>query len=204
MQAHHVDEVLGGQGGQIALVVDDGVIHRHGADHDGALVGQLLAERLGVAVAGQVHDGLCAHVDGAHHLFHLDVVVLAVAGDAKVDVDLGAQHGADALGVQAGVVLVGRDGDLALGDQLPDLFNGAVLLLGHDLHFRGDDALAGGVHLGGVSLHGLFLHFDVYAVCDASGGGKVPEQTRRPRYARSNWIPAPPQKNAVFMKKLLT
>ena len=122
VEADHIDEVLCGQGGQVALVVDDRVIHRHGADHHRALVGQLLAEGLGVAVAGQVHDGLGAHVDGAHDLLHLDVVILAVAGDAQVDVDLGAQHAADALGVEAGVVLVGGDGHLALRDPLPDLF----------------------------------------------------------------------------------
>ena len=133
--------------------MDDRVIHRHGADHDRALVGQLLAEGLGVAMAGQIHNGLCAHVHGAHHLLHLDVVILAVAGDAQIDVDLGAQHAADALRVQAGVVLVGRDGDLALGHQLTDLLRGAVLLLGDDLHFLGHDALAGRVHLCGVILH---------------------------------------------------
>ena len=154
VQTHHVDEVLRGQGGEVALVVDDRVIHRHGADHDRALVGQLLAEGLGVAVAGQVHDGLCAHVDCAHDLLHLDAVVLAVAGDAEVDVDLGAKHGADALGVEAGVMLVGRDGHLALGDQLTDLLDGTVLLLGDRLHLGRDDALACGIHLCGVSLHG--------------------------------------------------
>ena len=42
-------------------------------------------------------------------LLHLDVVVLAVAGDAEVDVDLGAEHGADALRVQAFVQAVSRD-----------------------------------------------------------------------------------------------
>ena len=153
VQADHIHEVLRRQGGEVALVVDDRVIHRHGADHDRALVGQLLAEGLGVAVAGQVHNGLCAHVHGAHHLLHLDVVILAVAGDAQIDVDLGAQHAADALRVQAGVVLVGRDGDFALGHQLTDLLRGAVLLLGDDLHFLGHDALAGRVHLCGVILH---------------------------------------------------
>ena len=153
VQAYHIDEVLCGQLSQIALVVDDRIVHRHSADHHRALVGQLLAEGLGVAVAGQVHNGLCAHVHGAHHLLHLDVVILAVAGDAQIDVDLGAQHAADALRVQAGVVLVGRDGDFALGHQLTDLLRGAVLLLGDDLHFLGHDALAGCVHLCGVILH---------------------------------------------------
>ena len=153
MQADHINEILCRQGGQVALVVDDRVIHGHRADHDRALVGQLLAERLGVAMAGKIHDGLGTHVDGAHHFLHLDVIILAVAGDTQVDVDLGAQHAAHALGVEAGVVLVGGDGHLALRDPLPDLFGGAVLFLGHDLHFGGHDALAGGVHLCGVSLH---------------------------------------------------
>ena len=155
MQAHHVDEVLCGQFSQIPLIVDDRVVHRYGADHHGALVGQLLPEGLGVAVAGQVHDGLGPHVHGTHDLLHFNVVVLAVPGDAKVHIDLGAQHAADALRVQAFVMLVGRDGHLAFGHQLPDLLRGAVLLFGHDLHLRGDDALAGGIHLGGVSLHRL-------------------------------------------------
>ena len=157
VQTHHIDEVLCSQLCQIALVVDDRIVHRHGADHHRALVGQLLAEGLGVAVAGQVHDGFRAHIDGAHHLFHLHVVILAVAGNAQVHVDLGAQHGADALGVQAGVVLVGGNGHLALSHQLTDLLRGAVFLFGHDLHFRRDDALAGSVHLCGVVLHGTFL-----------------------------------------------
>ena len=155
VQAHHIDEVLCSQLSQIPLVVDDRIIHRHSADHHRALVGQLLAEGLGVAVAGQIHNGFCAHVHGAHHLLHLNVVVLAVAGDAKVHVDLGAQHGANALGIQALVVLVGGDGYLALGDPLADLLGGAVFLFGYDLHLRGDDALAGGIHLGGISLHTL-------------------------------------------------
>jgi len=155
VQTHHIDEVLCSQLCQIALVVDDRIVHRHGADHHRALVGQLLAEGLGIAVAGQVHDGFGAHVDGAHHLLHFHIVVLAVAGNAKIHVDLGAQHGADALGVQALVVLVGGDGNLALSDPLADLLGGAIFLFCHDLHLRRDDALAGSIHLGGISLHTL-------------------------------------------------
>ena len=79
VQTHHIDEVLCRQGGEVALVVDDRVVHRHSADHDGAFVGQLLTEGLGIAVAREVHDGLCAHVDGAHDLLHLHIIVLAVS-----------------------------------------------------------------------------------------------------------------------------
>ena len=91
----------------------------------------------------------------AEEIKEADVVILAVAGNAEVYVDLGAEHGADALGVQALVVLVGRDGDLALSDPLADLLGGAVFLFCHDLHLRRDDALAGGIHLGSISLHTL-------------------------------------------------
>ena len=74
-------------------------------------------------------------------------------------------------GFEAGVMLVGRDGHLALGDQLTDLLDGAVLLLGHRLHLGRDDALAGGIHLCGVSLHGCKSSENTlsYLSCTASG-----------------------------------
>ena len=37
----------------------------------------------------------------AEEIKEADVVILAVAGDAQIDVDLGAQHAADALRIQA-------------------------------------------------------------------------------------------------------
>ena len=37
------------------------------------------AERLRVSVAGQIHDRLSAHIDRAHHLLHLDIVIFAVS-----------------------------------------------------------------------------------------------------------------------------
>ena len=157
VKAHHVDEVLGGEGAQVPLVVDDAVVHRHGADHGGALGHQLFPEGLGVPVGGQVHDGLGPQVDGALHLFHLDVIVLAVPGDPQVHVDLGAQHAAHALGVQAGVGLVGADGHLAFCHQLHQPLQRHVFLLRHGLHLWGGNALAGGVHLGGVFHRSVLL-----------------------------------------------
>ena len=160
VEAHHVDKVLGGEGAQVPLVVDDAVVHRHGADHGRALGHQLSPEGLGVPVGGQVHNGLGPQFDGAHHLLHLNIVVLAVPGDTQVHVDLGAQHAAHPLWVQAGMALVGADGHLALGHQLHELFQGHTLFFGHSLHLGRGNALAGGVHLGGVSFHRLFLpHF---------------------------------------------
>ena len=60
VQSDHVDEILGGQGSQVPLVMDDAVIDRNGSDHHRAFPGQFLAEGLGVAVAGKVHDGFSA------------------------------------------------------------------------------------------------------------------------------------------------
>ena len=47
VQAHHVDEVLRGQGGKVALIVDDGIVHGHSADHHGALVRSASGGRAG-------------------------------------------------------------------------------------------------------------------------------------------------------------
>ena len=51
VQAHHVDKIFCGERVEVALVVDDAVIHRHSADHGRALGGELAAEGLCVAVA---------------------------------------------------------------------------------------------------------------------------------------------------------
>ena len=153
VQAHNVDEVLGGQRVQVALVVDDGVVHRHGADHRRALGGELRAEGLGVAVGREVHDGVRAHVHGGHHLLHLHIVVLAVARHAEIDVNLRAQHRAHALGIEALVPLVGADDHLSLGHQRHELLYAHALLLRHAPELFGDDPLAGRLHLGRVFPH---------------------------------------------------
>ena len=102
-------------------------------------------------MAGKVHDGLSAHIHGAHHLLHFHVVILAVPAHAQVHVDFGAQHGANALGVQAGVRFVGGDDHLALRHQSHQFVHRQLLFLGDGLHLRGHNALAGRVHLGGVN-----------------------------------------------------
>ena len=169
MEADHVDEVPGRQGSQVPLVVDDAVIDGHGTDHGGTLPGQLLPEGLGIAVGGQVHDGLRPHMDSGHDLLHLHIVVLAVPGHPQVHVDLGAQHGAHTVGVQAGVEPVGADGHLTPGHQVPDLLLGTVLLGGHRLHFGGDDPLSGCFHLCGILSHG-----DSSFQTDCFSSAKVP------------------------------
>src|SRR5699024_3912367 len=118
VQADNVNKIFGGECGEISLIVDHAVIDRHRTDHDRAFSRQLLAEGLCVPMAGEVHDRLCSEIDGAHHLLHLDVIVLAVSRYAEIDVDLCAEHAAHALRIQAGVALVGADRHLALCHEL--------------------------------------------------------------------------------------
>ncbi len=122
VQADHVEKILRRERGQIPLVVDHAVIDRNGADHRRTFAGQFPAERPGIAVAGEIHDGFRAQPDGAQDLFHLDVIVLAVPGHAKVHIDLRAQHTADPLGFQAGMALVRGDHGPAAGDKFHQLF----------------------------------------------------------------------------------
>ena len=148
VQADHVNEVVGAERGEIALVVNDRVVDGDGAHHRGALAAELAPEGLRVAVAGEVHDGLCTELDGTSDLFHLDVVVFDVTADTKVDVDLGPEHAPNAVWVQARVRVVGRDDHLTLGDPGANLLDCPVLLLCHHLHLGRDSALASRSHLG--------------------------------------------------------
>src|SRR5699024_7970276 len=50
VEADLLDEIPGGQGGQVSLVVEHAVVDGHGADHGRALGGQFAAAGLGVPV----------------------------------------------------------------------------------------------------------------------------------------------------------
>ena len=150
----HPQEILWGDFQQILLQVANGVVHGYGADHGGGLCNQLPAEGVGFTIIAQVHNGLCAKLQGQVHLLHLHVVAVAVAGDAQVDVDLGAESSADALRGNGGVVDVTGNGHFTLGDQLAKRFRLHVLLFGDQLHFRRHNAPLCGFHLGFVSSHG--------------------------------------------------
>ena len=147
MAADHIEEVLRLDGDEGLLQVADGVVHGHGADHGRRLLDELGAERLGFAAVGKVHDGLGAKLDGRIDLLPLDGFVGKVAGDAQVDVYLGAQALADAFGRQRRVVDVGRDGDAAGGDALADELRAAAFLLGDHAHGGRDLPRAGEVDL---------------------------------------------------------
>ena len=84
VKPYHVDEILGRQCGQVPLVMDHAVIHRHSADHSRALTGELLTEGLGIAVGRQVHNGLCPHVHRRHNFLHFHVVIFAISGNTQV------------------------------------------------------------------------------------------------------------------------
>ena len=157
VHAQHVEPLGGRDVAQGLAVVHHGVVDGHRADDGGALRGQLAAERPRVAIGGEVHDALGAHAHRVGDLLHLHVEVAPVAARAEVHVDLGAQREADAVGIEARMVHVGRDHRLALGDECAQVGDVDALLGGDGLHLRGRDALAGGVHLGCVCGHGRGL-----------------------------------------------
>ena len=194
MAAHHVEEVLRLDGDKGLLQIADGVVHGHGADHGRRLLDELGAERLGFATVGQVHDGLGAKLDGRVDLLPLDGFVGKVAGDAQVDVDLGAQALADALGRQRRVMNVGRDGDAAGGDALADELGAAAFLLGDHAHGGRDLPRAGEVDLRdevrGFVTHRCSLRWHypcrfggsrlmrgLLSACPAHGASKLPRYT---------------------------
>ena len=150
----HPEKVLSGDLQQVLFQVPDGVIHGHRADHGRGQVDQLAAEGIGLAVVGQVHDGLGAEVQGHADLVHLCFIVVRVPGNAQVDVDLGPQTFADAFRAQGFVSDIGGNGDLAQGHPPAQFFRVHVLLLGHGLHLRRQDPFLGCFHLGMVLSHG--------------------------------------------------
>ena len=155
MQANDIDEILCRERCKVALIVNHAVIHGNRADHGRTFTGQFAAERLGVAVAGQIHDCLRAHIYRSHDLLHFDIVILAVTGHAEIDVDLGAKHGTHTVRFDAGMQLIGADRDLSFGNKVTDFFLGSVFLCGDCFHFGCDDTASCGVHLCCVVSHNL-------------------------------------------------
>ena len=92
VQTNNVDEILCSKCGKVTLIVDNAVVNGNSSDHRRTFGCQLAAERLCVAVGREIHYRLCAHIDSRHNLFHFNVVVLAVTGNAEVDIYLRAEH----------------------------------------------------------------------------------------------------------------
>ena len=102
---------------------------------------------MGLAVVGQIHNGFRAHLHRHFDLVHFQLVVLRVAGNAEIHIDLGAQPVADTLGGQRGVVHIGGDGNGAGGHPLAHPFGCAVFFFRHRGDLGSDDAVLGGIHL---------------------------------------------------------
>ena len=133
MEPYHVNKILGGQGSEVTLVMDHSIVDRHCANHSRAFGCQLAPEGDGIAVGGQIHDGMCAQVHGFHDLLHLCLIIFAVPGHAKVYIDFCLQHRAYALRADTGMVSVSADGHFAFGHQGHQLFHGHPLLGGYFL-----------------------------------------------------------------------
>ena len=154
VRLNDAEEVLRGDLEQILLKIADRVVHRHRADHGRRHIDELFAERVGLAVVGQIHNGFRAHVDGHAHLAQLHLIVLAVARNAEIDVDLDVGSVADRFRGQAFVVDVRRNRNRTLCDSFHDELDRAVLLAGDRLDLRRDDAALRGIHLRCIISHG--------------------------------------------------
>ena len=157
MKPYHIYKIFCRQCGQISLIMNHAVIDRNGPDHNRAFSGQLLPERLRVAVTGQIHDGLCPQPDGAHHFLHLHIVIFTVSGYAKIHIYFGPQHAPYAFRVQTGVASVGADYRFSLCHQFHKPFNRHLLLCRHCLHLPGSDSFSGCIHLCGITVHLILL-----------------------------------------------
>jgi len=158
VHSYHIYKILCRQSCQISLVMDHTVIDRNSPDHNRTFAGQLATKRLGISMAGKIHDGLRAQIYRAHHFFHFYIVILAVTGNTQIDVDLGAKHAAYALCAQAGVIFIGTDRNFTLCHQLHQLVFIHVFFLRHRLDFRCQDPFSCCIHLRRIVSHLFCLH----------------------------------------------
>src|SRR6202012_3548773 len=100
----------------------------------------------------EVHHGVRAVVDGVMEFLQFFVDVGGRGGVADVGVDFAAGGDADGHGLEIPVVDVGGDDAAAAGDFAADEFWPEFFALGDVLHFFGDDAFAGEMHLRHVAV----------------------------------------------------
>ena len=135
-----------------ALDARDGFVDGHGADGHGRVADDGFADFVNVAAGGEIHDGVGAVVDGGVQLFELFVDVGSDGRIADVGVDLAERGDADGHGLEFGMVDVGGDDHAAASDFVADQLGRDLFAVGDVLHFLGDDALAGVVHLREVAV----------------------------------------------------
>src|SRR3984957_11594341 len=127
-------------------------VNRNGADRNGRGVDDGLANFGNVAAGAEVHHGVGAVVEGVMELFQFFVDVGGGGGIADVGVDFAAGGDADSHGLEIPVVNVGGDDAAAAGDFAADDLGIEFFALGDVLHFLGDDAFTGEVHLRHVAV----------------------------------------------------
>jgi hypothetical protein len=126
---------------RIHLPLGGQVVHRHGADHDRALLEDDPADLVEVAAGGQVHDRVGPVLHGDLELLELLLLELAQLRGADVGVDLGPQTLPDADGPETAVPVV-RDDHLTAGHPLPDDLGIQVFVFGDLPHLQRDLALS--------------------------------------------------------------
>ena len=153
MHPNNIYEISGSQCCQISLIVDDAVIYRNSTDHCRTFAGQLSAEWLGIAMAGQIHDGFCPHIYRTHYFLHLNIIIFAVSGYAQIYINLCTQHAADSFRIQTSMVLVCADGNFTLCYQLHQRLGRHVFFLCNCLNLRCYNSFSCCVHLCCVFSH---------------------------------------------------
>ena len=92
MHPDHIYKVFCGQSCKITLIMNDAVIDRNRTDHNRTFTGQFTAERLGISMAGKIHDGFGTEFHSAHYFLHFDIIVFTVTGNTEIDIDFCAEH----------------------------------------------------------------------------------------------------------------
>ena len=113
-------------GGEVfdALHARDRLVDRHGADGHGRVAEDGFADLVDVAAGGEIHDGVCAVVDGGVQLLEFGLDVGGDGGVADIGVDLALRLDADGHGLEFRVVDVGRDDHASGGDFVADELGG--------------------------------------------------------------------------------
>lgn len=114
---------------------------------------QFATERLCISMAGKIHDRFGSKFYCAHYFLHFNIIILAVTGNSKVDIDLCAEHASDTFRVQAGVVFVCTDGNLTFCYELHHFFYRHVFLFCNGFDLWCYDAFSCGIHLSCILSH---------------------------------------------------
>src|SRR5881398_3704244 len=130
----------------------NGFVHGNGADGNGRCVDDGFANFRDVPASGEIHDGICAVVDGVVELFQFFVNVGAGGGIADVGVDFAFAGDTDGHRLEIAVMEVGGNDHAAAGDFAANELRLELFAFGDVLHLFGDDTLPREVHLRDVEI----------------------------------------------------